>query len=289
MTQQFSSPYFSHDSWYIFYHSYDNSPWYSHISPPAKPPSSQYEVQRYWEAAWRSDLPSPHWDKNRLPEPKRWHKETGRVCEKISCSGALQMRVYHAGRADLEPAPALPHFPAGQVFRARFQIAWTGTSGCLNTPPLRIVFMALVSYCLSVSVLPYGSYRSNSKYGLEIISASKWNQPLAMNSTKVLPFILFPPHRSHIIMRLPPRKSHRVRRGVCILETFWEIRDWPEGSVMSYSAHLGGEWIPPARNREEGVQVGATREWGRSVRSGQIGLTTIFGIFNSDDCPGASA
>ena len=81
MAPHFYSSYFCHDSWSIFHHLSDNSPWDTHLSPLAKPPLSQHEVQRDWEAAWRIYIPSPWWGEYRLPEPKRQYQGTGRFCK----------------------------------------------------------------------------------------------------------------------------------------------------------------------------------------------------------------
>ena len=59
LTTQFSSPGFLYDSWSIFHHPSNNSPWGTHIYPTVKPPQSQHEVQMDLETAQRSDVPSP--------------------------------------------------------------------------------------------------------------------------------------------------------------------------------------------------------------------------------------
>ena len=52
-------PWIFHDSWSIFHHPSNNSPWGTHIYPTVKPPQSQHEVQMDLETAQRSDFPSP--------------------------------------------------------------------------------------------------------------------------------------------------------------------------------------------------------------------------------------
>ena len=99
MAPQWSSPYFCHDIWSIFHHPSENSPWDTHISTPAKPPPLPHEVQRYWEASWRSDIPSPRWGKERLPKLKRRCQGTGRVCGEMFRAWAVRTSLYHTGRA----------------------------------------------------------------------------------------------------------------------------------------------------------------------------------------------
>ena len=60
-----------------------------------------------------------------------------------------------------------------------------------------------------------------------------------------LPSYYFPPHHPHLFLSLPPRNIRRVQRGLLILEPLRVIKDFPEGGVLSYPAHLGVGGPPP--------------------------------------------
>ena len=106
------------------------------FTPQISPPPSQHEVQRYWEAAWISDVPSPRWGKVRIPKLNRRRQGQRRVCGEISRSGLVLRNLYHARRIDLEPEPELLDFHVGPFCREWLRISLIGTAIRLNLPPI---------------------------------------------------------------------------------------------------------------------------------------------------------
>ena len=138
----------------------DNSPWGTHISTPAKPPPSQHEVHRDWEADWIIDVPSPCWGEDRLTESRRLHKGTCRVCEEISRSGSVWRSLYHFRRVDLEPGPALLDLPVIPVFRRMIPNRLNRYWRPLQRPPSE-----LSSWPWYRTTCPLGSFHTNHTVG----------------------------------------------------------------------------------------------------------------------------